>query len=56
MATELRTIQLTEAQFSDLERILENEERIQEEDKEKGIIEEFSPILQANLHQGETNG
>ena len=42
---------LTTEQFNDLERILENEARSQDDDIENGIIEKNSPMIK--LYQGE---
>ena len=41
----MNTTKLTNEEHDDLERILENEERTQDEDIDAGIMDDFSPMI-----------
>ena len=54
MASQMHEILLTTEQLNDLDRIIENETRSQEDDIAEGIIEEHSPFIKHAI--GETTG
>ena len=54
MASQIHELFLTTEQLNDLERILDNEERSQEDDIENGIIDEHSDMIK--YHLGLTTG
>ena len=54
MASQMHELpHLTEAERDDLDRILDNEERIQSEDIESGIMDEYSPMVKQYLGESE---
>ena len=54
MASQMHELFLTTEQLNDLQRILDNEERSQEDDIEHGIINEHSDMIK--YHLGLTTG